>query len=310
MTSKTAASLPARTRTTGYLLAAAGAALFSSKAIFIKLAYQEEVNASLMLAYRMVFAIPFFAAIGIWAVTAKRNSGEAGIRREHVAQAIATGFAGYYLASYFDFAGLQYISAQLERLVLFTYPIMIMFLSAVLKGERLTAHGLAAAGVTYGGLGFAFASDLPSGLHDTVTGTLLVLSAALCFAIHQIYARPLISALGSALYTSISMTSASICCILHHVIVSGADFGASPRFMWLAAACAIAATVLPALFINASLARISSTAVAMISTLSPLVTIALAVIILGEPFTLADGLGAVLVIIGVGIYTRGDSRVV
>lgn len=297
-------------RYAGFALAATGAALFSTKAIFIKLAYEEEVNATLMLAYRMAFALPFFVAIGAWALKEKFGRGEQLPSMKSVTQAMAAGFAGYYLASYFDFAGLQYISAQLERLVLFTYPMFIMALSALFFGERVTNHGVAAAAVTYTGLGIAFASDLPTGGHNTMIGTTLVLAAALSFAVHQIYAKKFIAVLGSALYTAISLSTAAVLCIGHHALASGGDFGATSRFLWMAAGCAVFATVLPALLINASLARISSTSVAMISTLSPIVTIALAVLILGEPFTWADAIGSLLVIAGVGLYTLGDQRVV
>lgn len=292
--------------TTGYVLAATGASLFSTKAIFIKLAYAEKADATLMLAYRMLFSLPVFIVIGIWALWAKRARGEPMPATATYVQAAAAGFVGYYMASYFDFAGLAYISAQLERLVLFTYPIFIMFISAALLGERVTKHGLASAAITYAGLALAFASDLPEGGRNTAIGTLLVLGAAVSFAAHQIVAKKVIVPLGSALYTAVSMISASVMCILHHALASGGDFAASPRFMGLAAGCAIFATVLPSLFINASLARISSTAVAMISTVSPIVTIALAVLILGEPFTPADALGSLLVIAGVGLYTRGN----
>ena len=310
MTTSASPLLAAPGRTAGYVLAASGAALFSTKAIFIKLAYQEQVNASLMLAYRMAFALPFFLAVGIWAVRARGVRGEPMPDLATVTKAALTGLLGYYVASYFDFAGLQYISAQLERLVLFTYPIFIMFIAAYLSGQAPSRSGITAAAVTYAGLALAFASDLPIGGHDTIMGTLLVIGAALSFAVHQIFAKGFVTTLGSALYTAISLTSAAIACIVHHVIVSRGDFSASPRFMGLAAGCAVVATVLPALLINASLARISSTAVAMISTLSPIVTIILAVTILGEPFTWADAAGSLLVIAGVGLYTRGDSQCV
>lgn len=292
----------------GYLFAATGAALFSTKAIFIKLAYQDHVSATLMLAWRMAFALPFFVCIGAWAFRQRRSRGEPLPTAHGIRLAMVCGIVGYYFASYFDFAGLQYISAQLERLVLFTYPIIIMFLSAALYGERITGHGVTASVVTYAGLAIAFLSDVPAGGRETILGTALVLAAALAFAIHQIYAKQFISTLGPILYTAVSMSAAAICCIAHHAIAGGGHFDASPRFLWMAAGCAIFATVLPSLLINASLARISSTSVAMISTLSPIVTIALAVMILGEPFTIADALGSALVIAGVALYTRGNQR--
>jgi len=295
-------------RTTGYLFAAAGAALFSTKAIFIKLAYQEQVDAALLLAYRMAFSLPFFVIVGVWAYRAKRASGEPRPGARFAAAAMATGFVGYYLSALFDFSGLQYISAQLERLVLFTYPLFVMFIGVLFMGERLTRHGLAEAAVTYAGLAIVLGLDLPEGGRNTLIGVSLVLAAALCFATYQVLAKRYISLLGPALFTSLSLSAAAVMCIVHQAVISGGNFAASPRFIWLSAGCAIAATVLPSFLINAGLARISSAAVAMISTLSPVVTIGLAVAILGESFTLADAIGSTLVLAGVGIYTWGDSR--
>lgn len=295
-------------RYAGYVLAAAGAALFSTKAIFIKLAFEEQVDAALMLAYRMLFSLPFFAAIGALAYARKRSRGEPAPGKRAIGLAMLTGFVGYYLASQFDFAGLQYISAQLERLVLFTYPLFVMFIGAALYGDRVTRSGLAAATVTYTGLALVFAIDLPAGGRSTVIGTALVLGAAVTFAVHQILANRFVGLLGSALFTAISLSTAGVLCILHQAIVSGGDFSASPRFLWLSAGCAVIATVLPAFLINAGLARASPQAVSMISTVSPIVTIALAVAILGEPFTAADAFGSSLVLAGVGLFTWGESR--
>ena len=297
----------ANPRYLGYALAFFGAALFSTKAIFIKLAYQDRVDAALMLAWRMIFAMPFYAVIGLWAAHTRQRAGLPLPDGRTIALACLTGFIGYYIASQFDFAGLQYISAQLERLVLFTYPIFIMLFGAALGGHRITPTGLAAAGITYAGLAIVFAIDLPVGGRDTVIGTLLVLGAAISFAFHHLIAKAIIPALGSALYTSIALLSAGVFCILHQVVVSG-DFAATPRFLWLTLGCAIFATVVPTFLINAGLARSSPQSVAMISTISPLVTIALAVAVLGEPFTLADAIGSTLVLAGVGLFTWGEGR--
>ena len=291
----------------GYALAFVGAALFSTKAIFIKLAYQDRVDAALMLAWRMIFAMPFYAVIGVWAHKKRRDAGLPPPDRRTIALACLTGFIGYYVASQFDFAGLQYISAQLERLVLFTYPIFIMLFGAALGGQRLTASGLAAAAITYTGLAIVFAIDLPVGGRNTVIGTVLVLGAAISFAFHHLIAKSIIPALGSALYTSIALLAAGVFCIVHQIVVSG-DFSAPPRFLWLTLGCAIFATVLPTFLINAGLARSSPQSVAMISTISPLVTIGLAVAVLGETFTLADAIGSTLVLAGVALFTWGEGR--
>ncbi len=291
----------------GYALAFIGAALFSTKAIFVKLAFQDRVDAALMVAWRMIFAMPFYAVIGVWAALKRREAGLPPPSSRTLAIACLTGFMGYYAASQFDFAGLQYITAQLERLVLLTYPIFVMLFGAALGGQRITGIGIAAAAITYAGLAIVFAIDLPVGGRDTVIGTLLVLCAAISFAIQHLLAKAIIPALGSALYTSVALLSAGVFCILHQIAVSG-DFSASPRFLWLTAGCAVIATVLPTFLINAGLARSSAQSVAMISTISPLVTIGLAVAILGEPFTLADAIGSTLVLAGVGLFTWGEGR--
>ena len=298
--------MPDRQTFFGIVFAALGASFFSTKAIFIKLAYEEQADAALMLAYRMIFSFPVFAAVGAWALMQRRARAEADPSRTDYARAAFVGFLGYYVASQFDFAGLMFITAQLERLVLFTYPLFVMFLSAILYGEQVTRLGLIAAAVTYTGLAIVFAIDLPEGGRDTVAGTLLVLGAAVSFALHQIYAKRFMAPMGSALFTSVALASASVFCILHQIAVSGGDFAASARFLWLSAGCAIVATVLPTFLINAGLHRISSAGVSMISTVSPVVTIALAVTILGEPFTAADAIGSLLVLAGVGLYAWGE----
>lgn len=297
-----------RNHSIGYLLAASGAALFSTKAIFIKLAFVETPDAALMLAYRMIFATPFYVAIGIWAHARRKASGAPDPTPRQIAEAAVTGLIGYYVASEFDFAGLAYISAQLERLVLFTYPMFVMFIAAVVYGERITRWGLMAALVTYLGLAIVFIEDLPEGGHNTIIGTLLVLGAAISFAWHQILARRFVGALGSALFTSIALAAAGFACVAHQAIVGHFSFAASERFLWLSFACAIVATLMPTFLINASLQRITPQAVSMISTLSPIVTVALAVVILGEDFTIANALGSLLVLAGVGLYTWGDAR--
>lgn len=294
-------------RYTGYALSFLGAALFSTKAIFIKLAFQDRVDAALMVAWRMIFSLPFYLAIGWWALRQRRAQGLDDPSARTLGMSCAIGFFGYYAASQFDFAGLQYISAQLERLVLFTYPIFIMLLGAAFFGQKITRWGVAAAAITYLGLTVVFMTDLPIGGRDTIIGTLLVLGAAICFAFHHLLAKGVLPLLGSALFTSVALTSASVFCILHQAVLSG-DFSAPARFLWLTAGCAVFATVLPTFLINAGLARSSPQSVAMISTISPIVTIALAVAVLGETFTLADAVGSTLVLAGVGLYTWGEGR--
>jgi drug/metabolite transporter (DMT)-like permease len=296
-----------QTKWMGYALAAIGATLFSTKAIFIKLAYRDEVNATLLVAWRMIFSTPVFVLVGVIALTMQQKRGEPLPTRNAVAGAALAGALGYGLSAYLDFKGLEFITAQLERLVLFTYPLFIMFLGALFFGQKITRHGIIACAVTYLGLAIVVGLDMPSGGVNTIIGTALVLGCAVTFALNQLYAKKLITVLGSIFYTTISMVAGGFASVTIHAVSDG-DFGASPYFLWMALGCAVFATVLPIFCINAGLARTSAQTVAMISTISPLVTIVLAVLVLGEPFTLADALGSGLVLLGVGFYTWADMR--
>jgi drug/metabolite transporter (DMT)-like permease len=291
----------------GYALTFLGASLFSTKAIFIKLAYREEVNATLLVAWRMIFSTPMFATIGLLALVLHRKRGAPPPENKYILGAAAAGALGYGLSAYLDFKGLEYISAQLERLVLFTYPLFVMFLGALFFQQKITRYGLIACAVTYAGLAIVVGLDVPAGGWNTVIGTALVLGCAITFALNQLYAKQLITVLGSIFYTTVSMIAGGVAAVLIHLVSDG-DFAASSFFLWMALGCAVFATVMPIFCINAGLARTSAQTVAMISTISPMVTIVLAVTILGEPFTVVDALGSALVLAGVGYYTWAEMR--
>jgi drug/metabolite transporter (DMT)-like permease len=301
------ASLSHQSKWLGYGLAALGATLFSTKAIFIKLAYREEVNATLLVAWRMIFSTPVFLLVGVVALMMQRQRGEPMPSSRNLSGAALAGALGYGLSAYLDFKGLEFITAQLERLVLFTYPLFIMFLGAMFFGQKITRHGIIACAITYLGLAIVVGLDLPAGGINTVIGTTLVLGCAITFALNQLYAKKLITVMGSILYTAVSMVAGGFAAVAIHTVSDG-DFGASPYFLWMALGCAVFATVLPIFCINAGLAKTSAQTVAMISTISPLVTIILAVVILDEPFTLVDAVGSGLVLTGVGFYTWADMK--
>ena len=288
----------------GYLLVAAGSALFSSKAIFIKLAYLERYDSLLILAWRMIFALPVFLAVGAIELLRRRREGVPLPRRNAVLGAIGIGLIGYYLAMVLDFAGLLYVTAQLERLALFTYPIFLIFIGAAFFGMRLTAASLIAAFITYLGLAVVFVSDFPTGGANVTLGTLLVLGAAVSFAVYQLMAKRYIGEMGSTLFTSIALSAAAVTTLAHVFIARGKiDVSMSPRYFLLAAGLGILSTVLPSFFVNAGLARIGAASTAIISNVSPLMTIYLAVVLLGEEFTLSHAIGTALVVGGVGYHT-------
>jgi len=293
----------------GYAFTALGAALFSSKAIFIKLAYLEKSDAALMLALRMMMSLPFFLAVGLYALYLHRRAGRPYPGWRTVGFTALNGFIGYYVAAYLDFAGLTFITAQLERLVLFTYPVFVMFLGWLFFNGRITLQGLLGAAITYAGLALIFTNGVSLGGGNAAIGSLLVLAAALAFALYQLLAKDLIRTLGSTLFTAIAMSAAGFASLVHYAITS---HGVGPAVSWnyigLVAGCAFFATVLPSFLINAGLGRTSPQAASMISTISPLFTIILAVIFLGEDFTFIDAIGTALIILGVGFYAWSDAR--
>jgi drug/metabolite transporter (DMT)-like permease len=298
----------------GYILAATGAILFSMKAILVKLAYGQgsvpEADAITLLALRMAFSLPFYVVIGIMGLRAHTARGLPLPSWRLAAKAVLVGFIGYYLSSYLDFAGLQYLTAQLERLILMTYPVFVALLGAAFFGARLTLWGLAALFVTYCGIVFIFAEGATAKGDNAMLGAGLVFCASFTYAFYQLIAKPLVAAIGTRLFTSIAMLAASAAVMLHYAATNSLGQLASvpPRVLWLSAVMAIASTVLPSFMISAALARVSAQAVSMIGTISPVATIIMAMTFLGEPFTLADAAGTALVIAGIGLFTYQDAR--
>lgn len=289
---------------TGYLLVAAGSALFASKAIFIKLAYMERFDSLLILAWRMVFALPVFLVVGAIEIARRKAEGKPMPRRNAVLGAIGIGLIGYYLAMVLDFGGLLYVSAQLERLALFTYPIFLIFIGAAFFGLRLTRTSLIAALVSYLGLAAVFATDFSAGGSHVALGTALVLGSAVSFAVYQLMAKRYIGEMGAALFTSVALSAAAVTTLAHVFIVRGhLDTSMSGHYFLLAAGTGLLATVIPSFFVNAGMAKIGATSTAMISNVSPLLTIYFAVVLLGEAFTWSHALGTALVVGGVGYHT-------
>lgn len=294
----------------GYIFALVGALLFSTKAIVIKLAYGDPggtVDAITLLALRMMMALPIYLIIGGLAVRERRRSGHPLPPRGPVIKALFVGLLGYWFASYTDFAGLQYISAQFERLILFTYPLFVVLLGAMFFGQKIQLRAVLAILVSYVGLAVIFSEKMGEGGSDVALGAALILGAAIAFALYQLLAKPLIAKIGPALFTCIAMSGAAMGALIQFFLThSISDLEVSQRVLVLALMIAIGATVLPSFFLNAALHRISAQANATIGTLSPVMTIALAVAILGEPLTVVDVIGTALVLAGVGWFTLAD----
>jgi drug/metabolite transporter (DMT)-like permease len=283
--------------------------LFSTKGIIIKLAYAEGTNAETLLALRMALALPFYLAVGLVALQSGRKRGIPPPSGKLIIRAGIAGLLGYWFASYTDFLGLEYISAQFERLILFTYPAFVVLFGAMFFGQPIRARTLLGIAVSYAGLLLIFASKLDVLGSDVAMGAGLVLAAAIAFALYQLLAKEVIGLMGPSLFTCIAMGAAAAAALLQFALVEPLDsLFVSPKLLAYAVLLAIGATVLPSFLLSFSLGRISAQANAAIGTLSPVITILLAVAILGEVLTWTDIGGTVLVIAGVGWFTLADRK--
>ena len=303
-------SIRAETRSLriGYLYAAAGALLFSSKGIIVKLAYQEGLDAETLLGMRLGLALPVYLAIGAFSLRDRARSGRALPSRRLVLGTAAVGVLGYYVASFADFLGLQYISAQFERMILFTFPLFVVLFGAVFFGLRARGAVLIAIGVSYVGLAIIFVGRVQSVGPDVVKGASFVLVAAIAFAFYQLLAKPLIGAVGPRLFTSIAMSAAAAVSIGQFILTHPmSDLAVSPAALRYVVLLAVAATIVPSFLLAAALHRVSAQANATVGMLSPIATIALAWIVLGERLSAVDFVGVSLVVLGVGWMSLRDT---
>jgi len=293
-----------RPRLYGMLFALLAAFGFSFKAILVKLAYAwQPVDAITLLALRMLFALPFFVAIA-W--HARGNGERTRVAADDWLRLTWLGLTGYYLASILDFWGLGYINAGLERLILFLYPTLVVVLGAWLGRRRVARREIWALALSYGGIAVAFASDLhlASDRGALLLGSALVFGSAVAYALYLLASGPTIARIGTRRAAAYAM-----------LISTGfvlAQFAATQplaalRQPWpiygLALAMAVFSTVLPAVLLAESIKRIGAGQVALIGSAGPIITIYLGVVVLGEPATAAQLLGAALVLTGVLMVT-------
>jgi drug/metabolite transporter (DMT)-like permease len=295
--------------TVGYALAFSGAALFSTKGILIKLAFAEGVSTEATLALRMLVALPVYLVILFWLL---RRNGQLRtlLTPGRVLSAMAVGALGYYLSSYLDFAGLAFVSAQYERLVLFTYPFFVLLFGVWLFGDRMNWALIPAMLLSYGGLMVIFAWNLTVRPDGLLAGTLLVLGSALTFALYQHLAKRQMLVLGSGLFTCIGMSTAAVLAVAQSLVLDGpATYaGFTPNIWLLGLMLGIFGTVLPSFLLNGAISRIGPRATSSTASFGPIITIVLAVLILGEEFTLFHALGTGMVLLGSWLFARLENR--
>lgn len=285
------------------LLAVLGSIAFSGKAIVVKLAYRYGVDAVTLIMLRMLFALPFFAVMAWWA-----SRGKPPLRRRDWLGVLGLGFTGYYLASFLDFAGLAYISASLERLILYLNPTLVMLLGLVLYKRRITGLQLLGMGVSYCGVVLVFGHEIAVQGMDArgsaAWGALLVFLSAISYAIYLVYSEELVKRLGALRLVGLATSVACLLCIAQFVVLRPISAAlVAPEVVWLSLLNATACTVAPVLMVMMAIERIGASAAAQIGMVGPMVTILMGVLILGEPFTAWVAAGTVLVIAGIFVFT-------
>lgn len=305
----------------GYIFAFAGTVLFSMKAIIVKLAYQptgglaaNELDAITIMALRLGFSAPAYFLI-FWIVSRRRKARCAeDLLRKDMFLAAGLGVLGYYICAWLDIQGLKYITSQLERLLLFTYPVFVFVFGAMFFGKPLTRGSVLAIVLAYVGIGVIFSSgDIAIGVNVPL-GSIMILVCAAAFAMFQLLAKPMIGRLGSSIFTCCAMLGAGTAIFAHFFIenmVAGTFMQALdlPVRIWLLGlSLAIFSTLMPSFLVNIAIERVGPQATSALGMTSPIATIVLAIWWLDEPFGVMDAVGTALTICGIGFYTWLDRR--
>jgi drug/metabolite transporter (DMT)-like permease len=290
------AGLPA----TGFLLTLLGAILFSTKAIIVKLAFgATHTDALTLLTLRMVFALPFYVGVALLVSGKKSN---VRLTRSQWVGVIIIGLLGYYVSSLLDFMGLQYVSAGLERLILFLYPSFVVFINAVFFKQRITGIQKWALLLTYLGIAIAYVGELTvdTSRQGFYLGSFLVFLCAVTYSMYIAGSGKLIPVVGANKFTAYAMLAATAGIFIHFAIAGQGDVLGAGQALWgYGLGLAILSTVLPSFLISQGLKRIGANNVAIISGIGPISTIAQAHFFLHEPIFLAQIGGTVLVVVGV-----------
>ena len=284
----------------GIALATAGAIAFSGKAILAKLMYRHGVDAVQVLFWRMALALPLFLALAWWA-----GRGKPALERRDWAVVVGLGFCGYYLASMLDFMGLQYITASLERLILYLNPTLVLLLSMAMLGRRVGARQLAAMALSYAGVLIVFGQELNFEGAHVALGSALVFASAVSYAVYLVACGEEVRRLGALRLTGLATSVASLFAIAQLFVLRDASAVFVPEpVLWLSLANAVFTTFAPVVMVMMAIERIGATLAAQCGMVGPMSTILLGVVVLGEPFNSGVIGGTVLVLMGVWLLAK------
>lgn len=288
----------------GLTLAVLGAVAFSGKAIIVKLAYRYGVDAVTLIMYRMLFALPIFVAMAWWS-----SRGQPPLSARDWWGVLGLGVTGYYLASFLDFAGLAYISAGLERLILYLNPTLVLLLGWALYGRGIRAGQVLGMAVSYSGVVLVFGLEAHMGGRDVAWGVLLVFLSAVSYAVYLVYSGEMVKRIGSLRLVGLATSVACLCCLAQFLVLRPLSAAVvAPEVLWLSLLNATLCTAAPVLMVMMAIERIGASMAAQTGMIGPLSTILMGVWILGEPFTVWMALGTALVVAGIFVFTRMAQR--
>ena len=282
------------------LLALGGAVAFSGKAIIVKLAYRHGVDPATLIMLRMVCALPLFVLMAAWAGRGKPAIGRADLR-----SAALLGFCGYYLSSMLEFMGLQYVSAGLERLILYLAPSLVMLLGWAVYRRRASRRQLVAAALGYGGLAIVFGRELHVEGPQVALGAALVVASTLCYAVYLLYSGEVVRRVGALRLAGWASIVASGLCIAQYAVLRplATVLAVDATVWWLSLLNGVLCTAAPILMVMMAIERIGPALTAQLGMIGPVSTIALGVLLLGEPFTAWIAAGSACVLGAVWLLT-------
>jgi drug/metabolite transporter (DMT)-like permease len=284
----------------GLALASIGAIAFSGKAIIVKLAYRQGVDAVTLIMYRMLFALPLFMLLAWWS-----GRGKPALTRRDWIVVVGLGFTGYYLASFLDFAGLAYVSAGFERLILYLNPTLVLAMGVVLFKRKVTQRQLLALGVSYCGVLLVFGHEFSALGSHVALGAALVFGSAVSYAIYLVLSGEEVKRLGALRLTGLATSVACLFCIAQFALLRPMSaLAVAPEVIWLSVLNATLCTFAPVLMVMMAIERIGATIAAQTGMIGPLSTILMGVVILGEPFTVWMAAGTMLVLAGIWLLAK------
>ncbi|RYZ05170.1 MAG: DMT family transporter [Comamonadaceae bacterium] len=260
------------------------------------------MDAVTLIMLRMLFALPFFVVMAWWA-----GRGRPPLTRRDLVAVVGLGFSGYYLSSFLDFAGLAYISASLERLILYLNPTLVVLFGWLLYGRRITTRQMGALAISYLGVLLVFGHEVQvQRTASTAWGALLVSLSAISYAGYLLASGEHVRRIGSLRLVGLASGVACLLCIAQFLLLRPIDaaLGVAPQVIWLSVLNATACTVLPVLGVMMGIERVGASMAAQAGTVGPISTILMGVVLLGEPFTAWVAAGTVMVIAGIFFFTR------